>query len=311
MKSSKNQYYLKCTTSYKYSFQGQERQDETGWLSFKWRNYLPDMGRFFNIDPLSEKFPYNSTYAIQENKMGMGVELEGLELLKNHTGFFAIYGNQMRVKQAPVTQRDSFGRPSFTAGDIGLTISGYNPNGARISSGTTGLRQESYKYTGPTASSAQMQDTTDKISNKERQSFKTTKTGAEMWNLKQVGVDRAIVKTEGVKEIATLINLGLNIPNAIKSTINYTQAVNDINAIKTQALDMDKAIKYVDESGIVPSYIRNDTVNYIFDGTLPNPEGGIMPNSLIIQYGRQIMNANGIQVQSLNEQLRINNKILK
>lgn len=192
-----------------------------------------------------------------------------------------------------------------------MTISGYNPNGARISSGTTGLRQDSYKYTGPTASSAQMQDTTDKISNKERQSFKTTKTGAEMWNLKQVGVDRAIVKTEGVKEIATLINLGLNIPNAIKSTINYTQAVNDINAIKTQSLDMDKAIKYVDESGIVPSHIRNDTVNYIFDGTLPNPEGGIMPNSLIIQYGRQIMNANGIQVQSLNEQLRINNKILK
>lgn len=33
-----------------------------------------------SIDPLAEKYPYNSTYAFQENKMGMGVELEGLEL---------------------------------------------------------------------------------------------------------------------------------------------------------------------------------------------------------------------------------------
>jgi hypothetical protein len=30
---------------------------------------------------LSEKFPYNSTYAFQENKLGMGREFEGLELV--------------------------------------------------------------------------------------------------------------------------------------------------------------------------------------------------------------------------------------
>ena len=33
-----------------------------------------------SIDPLAEKYPYNSTYAFQENKMGLGRELEGLEL---------------------------------------------------------------------------------------------------------------------------------------------------------------------------------------------------------------------------------------
>ncbi len=67
---------------YKYKFQGQERQDELGlnWDSFKWRNYDPAIGRFMSIDPLSEKYPYNSIYAFQENKMGMGRELEGLEL---------------------------------------------------------------------------------------------------------------------------------------------------------------------------------------------------------------------------------------
>ena len=69
--------------NYKYKYQGQERQDELGlnWDSFKYRNYDYSIGRFMSIDPLAEDYVYNSTYAFQENKMGMGTELEGLELL--------------------------------------------------------------------------------------------------------------------------------------------------------------------------------------------------------------------------------------
>jgi hypothetical protein len=33
------------------------------------------------VDPLASEYPHNSTYALQENKYGMGVELEGAELL--------------------------------------------------------------------------------------------------------------------------------------------------------------------------------------------------------------------------------------
>ncbi|MDH5609353.1 MAG: hypothetical protein OEY56_07720 [Cyclobacteriaceae bacterium] len=62
-----------------YKFQGQEHQDETGWDSFKWRNSDPALGRFFNIDPMSEAFYYNSPYAFSENKVTTHVELEGLE----------------------------------------------------------------------------------------------------------------------------------------------------------------------------------------------------------------------------------------
>lgn len=74
------------TNLYNYKYQGQERQDELGlnWDSFKWRNYDYAIGRFMSIDPLAEKYPYNSTYAFQENKMGMGRELEGLELVAHH-----------------------------------------------------------------------------------------------------------------------------------------------------------------------------------------------------------------------------------
>jgi len=64
-----------------YKFQGQEHQDELdlGWDSFKWRNHMPEIGRFFNIDPLATKYVYNSPYAFSENKVTAHVELEGLE----------------------------------------------------------------------------------------------------------------------------------------------------------------------------------------------------------------------------------------
>lgn len=82
-------YVTALGTDNKYKYQGQERQDELGlnWDSFKWRNYDMAIGRFMSIDPLAEKYAYNSTYAFQENKMGMGRELEGLELVLTHGTF--------------------------------------------------------------------------------------------------------------------------------------------------------------------------------------------------------------------------------
>lgn len=65
--------------SYTYGFQGQERQNETGWSSYKWRNSIPELGRFFNVDPLSEKYAYQSHYNFSENRVVDNVELEGLE----------------------------------------------------------------------------------------------------------------------------------------------------------------------------------------------------------------------------------------
>jgi RHS repeat-associated protein len=66
----------------KLKYHGQELQEEfdLGWYQFKWRNHDPAIARFFNIDPLSEKYVYNSPYAFAENKLGLGFELEGLEM---------------------------------------------------------------------------------------------------------------------------------------------------------------------------------------------------------------------------------------
>ena len=69
------------SANYKYKYQGQERQEELGlnWDSFKWRNYDPAIGRFFNVDPLSEKYTHQSHYNFSENKVTSHRELEGLE----------------------------------------------------------------------------------------------------------------------------------------------------------------------------------------------------------------------------------------
>ena len=45
---------------------------------------MPDVGRFFNIDPLAEKYTHNSTYAFSENRVIDARELEGLEAVLIH-----------------------------------------------------------------------------------------------------------------------------------------------------------------------------------------------------------------------------------
>lgn len=76
-----NSYKRENSVDQRWKFQGQEHIDDLGlnWDSFKWRNHQPDIGRFFNVDPLAEDYMYNSPYAFSENKVTSHVEIEGLE----------------------------------------------------------------------------------------------------------------------------------------------------------------------------------------------------------------------------------------
>ncbi|WP_438422962.1 RHS repeat-associated core domain-containing protein [Aquimarina macrocephali] len=73
----------KDSKSYRYGFQGQEKDDEIkgegNSVNYKYRMHDPRIGRFFAVDPLASSYPYNSTYAFSENKVIDGIELEGLE----------------------------------------------------------------------------------------------------------------------------------------------------------------------------------------------------------------------------------------
>ena len=80
-----------------FRFQKQERVFDYGlnWDLFKFRYSDSQIGRFHQTDPLSADFPYNSTYALQENKFGMGIELEGKEL----ENFFSQFKKPSELKE--------------------------------------------------------------------------------------------------------------------------------------------------------------------------------------------------------------------
>ncbi|WP_339625733.1 RHS repeat-associated core domain-containing protein, partial [uncultured Winogradskyella sp.] len=68
-------------TDHKYGFQEQEENEELGlnWISFKWRNHDPAIGRFMNIDPLTEDYMDWGPYVFSGNRVIDSRELEGLE----------------------------------------------------------------------------------------------------------------------------------------------------------------------------------------------------------------------------------------
>ena len=149
------------TPNYKYSSQGQEKQRETGWSSYRWRNYDAAMGRFFNIDPLSEKYNTWSHYSFSGNRVIDARELEGLEPVdfRKNDGFknlvVVVQGwsgdtkkgytqaqnrgdgsvdknglgalNQLNSKNTRVVIFDS-SRNENTKNDINATISSFNKN---------------------------------------------------------------------------------------------------------------------------------------------------------------------------------------
>jgi RHS repeat-associated protein len=65
-------------------FVGQEFNEDfdVDLYEFKWRHHDPQIGRFIEVDPLADKYVYNSPYAYAENRPIDGIDLEGLEFAR-------------------------------------------------------------------------------------------------------------------------------------------------------------------------------------------------------------------------------------
>jgi RHS repeat-associated protein len=69
---------------YRYGFNGKENDNEVkgngNQQDYGLRIYDPRLGRFLSVDPLSEEFPWNSTYAYAENNSINYIDLDGAEI---------------------------------------------------------------------------------------------------------------------------------------------------------------------------------------------------------------------------------------
>lgn len=61
-----------------------EIKGEGNSVNYKYRMHDPRIGRFFTLDPLASKYPWNSPYAFSENRVLDAIELEGLEAFFIH-----------------------------------------------------------------------------------------------------------------------------------------------------------------------------------------------------------------------------------
>ena len=115
------------------TYQGQERTEDLGLnvLEFKWRIHDPAIARFWQIDPLAEKFAYNSTYAFSENSPIGFFELEGLEKISIHSASFAPFktfggpykgdGANRKFGTNPSASSRIYGRVDLDASSSGIT----------------------------------------------------------------------------------------------------------------------------------------------------------------------------------------------
>jgi hypothetical protein len=106
------------TTPQQYRYQNQLKIDDfdIGWDMFKFRASDNQIGRFFSVDPLASDYPYNSPYALQENKFGLGVELEGKELGDFFTGVGEAYLTDMSPAGGPVKNSQSLNSADYGSG---------------------------------------------------------------------------------------------------------------------------------------------------------------------------------------------------
>lgn len=292
----------------KNKFQDQELDVDLdlNWYHYRYRSYDQQIGRFIQLDPLAPKYTHNSTYAFAENKVTIGIDLEGLELLPFNSAWFRsvkenkpLTGQRVQIiaSNVPTVFKDATGNLLFSASSVGVT-----PKGAMADKGVQIRPGNSLPSNPQFAWSLDAQPTA---------STSGGKLGNNLDN-NQVFADR----------------IG-NIASAPQEINNWYQTFkeggsldiwNAYGELRTNTNSFDKATKSI---GSIPFGMlttdaqRGDLVNFINDGTLPTLDVKNLQQSLqygmqIMQTGIQIMNKNKIEVRgSTNETYKLFKTLLE
>ncbi|MET2996952.1 MULTISPECIES: RHS repeat-associated core domain-containing protein [Flavobacterium] len=93
-----------ASNQYRYGFNGKEDDDEImgegNFQDYGMRMYNPRIGRFFNVDPLTRKFPMLTPYQFASNTPIQAIDLDGLEayiVYNKATSTLAIIPNLSKI----------------------------------------------------------------------------------------------------------------------------------------------------------------------------------------------------------------------
>lgn len=131
----------------KFQTQAYNNELEIGMYEFKWRDHDPQIGRFWQLDPLADKYRYNSAYAFSENKVIAHRELEGLEswTVNAPDGTSETFSGPYANQQAAQQEFDRYHRiltgESFSIGPDGMISS----NKVDVTRRVTELEQKAFK----------------------------------------------------------------------------------------------------------------------------------------------------------------------
>ena len=107
---------------YRYFFNGQEADNEVlgeGALhAFEYRMHDTRIGRFWSVDPLAGKFPWNSVYAFAENSPIGFLELEGLETVRFGSKVVNFTGMSKEHVKSELKKYDKYHHGNISANEI-------------------------------------------------------------------------------------------------------------------------------------------------------------------------------------------------
>ena len=139
VRNSEEDAHFGAGSYYNYKYNGKELQ-ETGMYDYGWRQYMPDLGRWYGMDQLSEKFHFASPYAYVLNNPLSFIDPDGRDINPTADGWeftgadmqllfkYLQGGNNLQAMVSSLAATDNFAN-NFNDSGISSFWSSFNSSG--------------------------------------------------------------------------------------------------------------------------------------------------------------------------------------